>query len=95
MFPSPDCTAANPALRTYGGPRNAFRGPGRVNLDLALGKSTKIFERLNAQLRLEAFNVFNHAEFQNPDTNIKHGTFGQVTSTYDPRIVQIALRLDF
>jgi len=85
MFPSPDCTAANPALRTYGGPRNAFRGPGRVNLDLALGKSTKIFERLNAQLRLEAFNVFNHAEFQNPDTNIKHGTFGQVTSTYDPR----------
>ncbi len=95
IFPSFDCTAANPSLRTYGGPRNAFRGPGRTNLDLALAKSTQIFEKLNAQLRLEAFNVFNHTELDHVDTVNYDTTYGDVTSAYAPRILQIALRLTF
>jgi len=84
----------------YGLPRNFFRGPGRTNLDLAFAKTTGITERLNAEFRVEAFNLFNHAEFANPDTNIFSGTFGQITSTTigtldTERILQLALRLTF
>lgn len=84
--------------------RDFFRGPGRFNLDLALAKNTAITERVNAELRLEAFNVFNHAEFANPDTNIDDDTFGQITSTtlgegpnavQTQRILQLAVRLTF
>jgi hypothetical protein len=85
-------------------PRDFFRGPGRTNLDLALAKTTAITEAVNAEFRVEAFNVFNHAEFANPDTNLFDGTFGQITSTtlgtgetalQTQRIVQLALRVTF
>ena len=84
---------ANVAL--YGLPRNFFRGPGRTNLDLALAKTTPITERVAAEFRVEAFNIFNHTEFGNPTVNPNSGTFGQITSTFDPRILQLALRLTF
>jgi Carboxypeptidase regulatory-like domain/TonB-dependent Receptor Plug Domain len=95
ILPSSDCAVANPSLRTFGLPRNFFRGPGLTNLDIALAKTTPIGEHVKAELRLEAFNVFNHAEFANPDTGIVDFTFGQITSTRDPRILQLALRITF
>ncbi len=77
-------------------PRNALRGPGRVNMDLALAKSTPIYgDRLKIELRAEAFNVFNHTQFLNPDTNPDDTTFGQISSTYDPRILQLGVRIKF
>jgi hypothetical protein len=88
----------------YGLPRNFFRGPGRTNLDLAVAKTTAITERLNFEFRVEAFNVFNHGEFNNPDTNILSGTFGQITTTnfgsgvnttLTERLLQIAARVTF
>jgi len=88
----------------YGLPRDFFRGPGRTNLDMTLAKNTAITERINIELRMDVFNVFNHAEFTNPDTNLYSGTFGQITSTtfgtgatqiQTQRIVQIAGRLTF
>jgi hypothetical protein len=82
-------------VRTYGFPRNAFRGPDRTNFDLAIAKTTNITEKLNAEFRAEFFNLLNHAEFRAPDTNIDDTTFGQFTATYDPRIIQFALRLTF
>ena len=94
-FASRDCVLADPALRTYGGPRNAFRGPGHTNLNVSLSKQTKIYGNVNAQLRLDAFNVFNHTEFSQIDTGIADNTFGQAISTYDPRILQVAVDLSF
>ena len=88
----------------YGLPRDFFRGPGRTNLDLALAKTTPITERVNFEFRVEAFNVFNHVEFANPDTNIGSGTFGQITTTdlgrglntlHTERILQLAARFTF
>jgi hypothetical protein len=84
--------------------RDFFRGPGRTNLDLALAKTTAITERVNVEFRLEAFNVFNHTEFANPDFNVFSETFGQITSTtfgsgvgelQTQRILQLAGRLTF
>jgi hypothetical protein len=96
----------NPCVPTsgYGLPRDFFRGPGRTNLDLALAKTTAITERVAAEFRLEAFNVFNHTEFANPDTNVSSSTFGEITSTdfgtglntlHTERILQLALRITF
>jgi hypothetical protein len=85
-------------------PRDFFRGPGRTNLDIAMAKTTAITERLKFEFRVEAFNVFNHAEFANPDTNLDDATFGQITSNtlgsgttavQTQRILQIAGRLTF
>jgi hypothetical protein len=76
--------------------RNAFRGPGFINTDLALSKHFKLVaEKLDAELRMDAFNVFNHTNFGNPNTNIFSSTFGQVSTTQGPRLVQIALHLRF
>ena len=84
--------------------RDFFRGPGRTNLDLALAKTTAITERVSVEFRVEAFNVFNHTEFANPDFNVFSETFGQITSTtfgsgvgelQTQRILQLAGRLTF
>ncbi len=77
--------------------RNSFHGPSRANLDLALEKSTNLVgERMKLIFRAEAFNILNRAEFRPPlDTSVQAGTFGQITATYDPRILQLALRLTF
>jgi hypothetical protein len=44
---------------------------------------------------VDAFNIFNNVEFLNPDTNIGDQSFGQVSNTADPRILQVALHLKF
>jgi outer membrane receptor protein involved in Fe transport len=77
--------------------RNSFHGPRHSNLDLALEKSTDVVgERTKLIFRAEAFNIFNHAEFRPPaDTSATSGTFGQISGTYAPRILQLALRMTF
>jgi hypothetical protein len=88
-------TTALTGCNCYGSGRALFRGPGRSNTDLAVSKKTAITEHTAIELRAEFFNLFNHAEFQNPDTNIGSGTFGQVTSTFDPRLIQFGARFTF
>ena len=75
--------------------RRYFVGPGLYNFDMALLKDTKITEGLQAQFRAEAFNVFNHAQFNNPDGNINDTEFGFVTSAQPARIMQLALKFIF
>ena len=88
------------AGRTFG------RGPGIMNTDLALFKNIDITGDLRAQLRIEAYNVFNHTQFDNLETaNLNpqwdqsgvqmNPSFGKVTSAQDPRIIQLAFRLRF
>ncbi len=77
--------------------RNSLHGPRHSNFDLALEKSTDLVgERTKLVFRAEAFNIFNHAEFRPPaDTLVTSGTFGQISGTYAPRILQLALKLSF
>jgi hypothetical protein len=78
-------------------PRNAIRGPGRTNLDLSISKHFRFAERYDVELRGDAFNVFNHTQFRNPNptTYPLSSTFGQISTTYDPRILQVALHVAF
>ncbi|HKF21532.1 MAG TPA: TonB-dependent receptor [Candidatus Angelobacter sp.] len=81
--------------KCYGSGRNILRGPGRTNTDLTFAKKTAITEHTALELRADFFNFFNHAEFDNPDTNIGSTTFGQITSTAEPRVIQFAARFTF
>ena len=82
--------------------RNALTGPGFVNTDLSLVKNTKLTERMNLQFRTEAFDVFNHPNFGNPNLNAQSSSFGRITTTRFPtgdfgsaRQLQISLKLQF
>lgn len=75
--------------------RNVFHGPGIFDTDLSIAKMTRIHEQHTIEFRAEAFNFFNHAQFENPDGNIASPTFGEVTLARDPRLVQLSLRYRF
>jgi hypothetical protein len=76
--------------------RRFFHGPGLNNWNMALLKTTKITESKQLELRFEAFNVFNHAQFANPSGEINSSSFGVVSSTLrDPRIMQLGAKFLF
>ena len=75
--------------------RRFFYGPGLNNFNIALAKETKITETKILQFRVEAFNVFNHAQFLNPTGEINSSSFGVVTAARDPRIMQLGLKFEF
>jgi hypothetical protein len=80
----------------YGDSRNgSIRGPGYTSFNASLNKAIPIFERLALDFRAEAFNILNHPNFQNVDTGLGSGSYGQVTSAGDPRILEFAVRLSF
>lgn len=82
------------AIGTFGNlGRNSFRGPGNASVDAGLFKTFAINDRLGATFRFEAFNVFNRVNLQGPNTTVTSSNFMRTTSAYDPRILQLALRL--
>jgi hypothetical protein len=88
-----------PALGQLGtAARRFFYGPGIANFDMALAKSIRLAESRTLQLRLEAFNVWNHAQFYGPaavNGNIESSNFGQIVSAAAPRLVQLAAKFSF
>ncbi len=75
--------------------RGVVYGPGFNHWDLAAIKNTRISERISTQFRAEFFNAFNHTSFLGVSTNKNSPLFGQVTSTHDPRIIQLGMKLYF
>ena len=75
--------------------RRFFSGPGLNNFDMALLKNTRITESKSIQFRCEAFNIWNHAQFQNPTGLINSSLFGVVTAANPPRILQLAGKFIF
>jgi Carboxypeptidase regulatory-like domain len=69
--------------------------PGLFNFNMALFKTFSFTESLKFQFRLETFNTFNHTEFNGIDNGFNDGNFGQVTSAYDPRVLQLGGKLSF
>ena len=91
--------------------RNILRRPGFDNWNLSLFKNTRISERVTTQFRFEVFNIFNHTQFFGLNTSIFTGVnnpgpgssvtpatigqTGQITSTRDPRNIQLGLKIYF
>ncbi len=75
--------------------RGVVNGPGFNHVDVGLFRNFKIWEDLNFQFRAEAFNVFNHTNFQTVNTTATSPTFGQITGARDNRILQLAGKIRF
>ena len=88
-----------PAQGTMGNARRRFfSGPGLENLDATLARTVSFKDGQALGFRVEAFNVFNHAQFFGPasvEGNISSTTFGEAVSAMPPRLAQIALRYRF
>ena len=85
-----------PALGAEGNERaNRFRNPNFAEVDAALLKDTRIYERLDLQLRFEVYNVLNRVNLQGVDANLPDGNFGRVTSQYNPRNLQVGAKIVF
>jgi hypothetical protein len=80
----------------YGNSHHRFiSGPGIDHTDLAVLRDFTIVHEHIIQLRLEAFNVLNHAEFTNPTGSVTSSNFGIVTASTNPRILQVAVKYHF
>lgn len=83
--------------------RNTLYGPGTNNWDMSLYKNLRFKERVNAQLRVESYNTFNHTQFNALNTTAQFNSAGQqISAAFDtpsgarpPRRLQIALRVSF
>jgi hypothetical protein len=86
--------------------RNTVIGPRTNSADFSISKITGITDRVNAQLRAEFFNIFNHPNFALPNVTVNSSAFGSIASTVDvsngnplgdggPRLVQLALKFVF
>ena len=107
MWFNPNAFAV-PANGSYGNfHRNSIYGPGVDNYNVSLLKSININESVRFQLRLETFNVFNHTQWSNINTGLsaptagesfggsQAGSSGQITSTRDPRQLQLGGKFYF
>jgi hypothetical protein len=87
---------AAPNYGFYGDARNGtIRGPGYTSFNLSVNKTFPIHDRLAMQIRAEAFNALNHPNFRNVDTGLGDGSYGQVNSAGDPRIMEFAMKVTF
>jgi hypothetical protein len=85
------------ALGTYGNvSRNAFYGPKSLQFDAQISRIFPIHESWTTTLRLEAYNVLNHPDFNNPTASLTSSTFGWVSSTSNAaRVFQGAVKINF
>ena len=91
------CAFALNAIGTFGdegtGP---VRAPYFQDWDMGLAKNFALRESTALQLQLEAFNVFNHPSWGQPNMTWTNGSpLGAITSATSPRLVQLSLALKF
>jgi carboxypeptidase family protein len=75
--------------------RNPVRGPGYQDADLAFIKRTDLTERFTLDFRTEIFNLTNTPPLNAPNAVLGSAAFGTITSAGDPRVIQLALKLNF
>jgi hypothetical protein len=88
--------------------RNMIRRPGVINSDLAFFKNVRLREKLRLQFRWETYNLFNHTNFNDIDTDLTltlntttnqvtqtNARFGQPITARSPRVMQGSLRISF
>jgi carboxypeptidase family protein/TonB-dependent receptor-like protein len=92
------CFSLPPLGQIGSAPRRFFYGPGIENTDLAIIKAVRLGATRSIQLRVEAFNVFNHPQFYGSgavDGNVASSTFGQIVGAAPPRQIQLATKVTF
>jgi hypothetical protein len=92
---NPNAFARTAPLKFGTSGRTIISGPAWWNVDLSVFKNFSVTERTQLQFRAEAFNAFNHVQFNPPDMNVISPNFGTVQNAQRPRVMQFALRLTF
>ena len=85
-------------LGTFGNTgKGAFNGPAFIGWDVGVLKNFALSsgDRFRLQFHAEFFNVLNHTNLNNPTTAANSANFGNIQSSGDPRIGQLALKLLF
>jgi hypothetical protein len=75
--------------------RNIAQGPGYADWDFSLFKNIRVAESKELQFRAEFFNLLNHTNFHNPDSDMNSQTFNQILEAQPPRLIQFALKFTF
>ena len=78
--------------------RRMFYGPGIDNFDVTLQKNFAFKDARSLDVRAEAFNAFNHAQFYGPaavDGQVEDSNYGQIVSAASPRLVQLVAKFNF
>jgi hypothetical protein len=75
--------------------RNTIIGPSLMSINMALSKSFQFKDTMGMEVRAEANNIFNMAQFTSIDTVVNSPTFGQVIGAGAPRRIQLSLRYRF
>jgi hypothetical protein len=76
--------------------RNSVRDNAFYQMNAGLHKAFPLWsESSNLDFRCEAFNALNAVNYQNPDSNRSDGGYGNITSYFPPRQIQLALKLTF
>lgn len=84
------------AFGTFGNAaRNNIIGPGLNNFDFSVLKSFRVSEQKRMEFRAEMFDLFNHTNFTTVGNVIGTGSFGQLTASRDPRVIQFGLKALF
>lgn len=73
--------------------RNSVRGPKFWQIDMAASKTVPLVRTVKLELRVEAFNLLNRTNFRAPNGNRSSNAFGTITSTYDPRQLQLGAKV--
>lgn len=76
--------------------RNSIFGPGSWNMDLGVYNNNRLSERFTLQIRFEAYNLFNHANFNVRVGDVDTSSYNFVDGYYDGnRNVQLGAKLIF
>jgi hypothetical protein len=96
---------ADPTAPWAGGTGQGFGAAGKdnvvaphlINFNLSLTKTIQLtgHEGPNIELRFESFNTFNHTQFSGMDASSHDGNFGQITSVYSNRILELGGKFHF
>ena len=87
---------ANPAPFNFGTAGNGIiEGPGRQEFDASLIREFRMWEGTRLAFHADFFNVFNHANFNNPNVNFAAAAFGRISSARVPRNLQFGLKFYF
>ena len=70
-------------------------GPRYQDWDLSFNKAVHLTESMHLEFQASFFNIFNHVNYQNPNTNVSSGSFGVISGDYLPRLGQLGLVLSF
>lgn len=70
-------------------------GPRYQDWDMSVSKAIRLAEHTQVQFQAQHFNVFNHTNFQNPDTNQPDSSFGVISGDFLPRMGQLGMVFSF